>query len=194
MATRVAGRVDGPDTDAPQVEDVAVGVATGVRTRDEVEAIDHDAGEVGTRRTLEAVDLHEAVERSHAGEIGLGQMPGRGRVEMVPGDVVLVAMAVEHAVRTRRAPRSPDECERGVDHRGLVAAGDEQRAALRVLAAAGTADERDVRAERPIRLGHRVTAMSSMMCPSGSCTHICPDAPASSTWRPCACNRSAVAR
>ena len=78
------------------------------------------------------------------------QVPNRVREQMVAGDVVLVAMAVDHAVDGGNERRPADERERRIDDQRLLRAFDQERVAVRILAAADAAENGDV-PDRPIR-------------------------------------------
>ena len=106
VAAGVPGQVDGLDRGAAaEVEDVAVGEAGGIGPRRVVEVLDDLGGELVVER--QAVHGHQALEAVDAGEV-LGVDVDRGVGEQpVAGDVVLVAVAVDHGVDGhRRAARS----------------------------------------------------------------------------------------
>src|SRR5262249_23662046 len=133
-----------------------------VGARREVEALDDGACPVGGFLPCEAVDRHQSLERPDSTEVCVGQVPRGVRIEMVPGHVVLVTVAVQDTVGRWGAAGTSHERERRIDDDGLLAAPYEERTALRVLAAQPAAEQRDVRTERPVRLPHRAPAMSSM--------------------------------
>ncbi len=108
VAACVPGCVQHADAHAAaEIEDVAVAERLRVGPRDEVELLDDSLAEGGLHRLGIAVDRHHGVERTDAGQIRFVQMPGHAGEEVVAGDVVLVAMAVE-----RRGPRAGSACAR----------------------------------------------------------------------------------
>ena len=74
------------------------------------------------------------------GSVGVVQMPRHVGKQMVPRDVILVAVAVEHAVDARQRRERADDVERRVDDDPSRPALDQQRVAMRVLPAALAAE------------------------------------------------------
>ena len=104
--------------------------------------------------TVEAVDRHERFERAQAGRVRLVRVPRYVREEVVPGDVILVAVAVQHAVDARQRRPTRDHGEARVDDQRLVRPVNEQRVAVRILPVLG-AEEHGAPAEDAIDELHR---------------------------------------
>src|SRR5262249_26087515 len=131
-----ARRVDHAEPDAAtELEDVAVAKGRRIGTRREVELLDDDAPPRAIDGGVEAVDRHQAVERADAGHVGLVQVPRHVGKSAVSGDGTLVAVPVRPRCAPRRVEAALRGGNRGIDAEGLVAPGDEQRIALRVLSA-----------------------------------------------------------
>ncbi len=168
VAARVAGGVDDAHPAAAELEDVAVTERRRVRPRRVVELLEHGAAKHDVDRRRHAVDRHHRVDRPESGQVGLVEMPRHVGEEVVPGDVVLVAVAVQYAVDARERRRvgsvagrrrracggAADQRQRRIDDDRLLGPGDEERIPVRVLAVAVAAEDGDP-AERAV---HAVSA------------------------------------
>ena len=120
--------------------------ALGVGARRVVEALDDVGGELVVER--QAVDVHQAGQAADAGEVlGVHVHPGVGE-QPVAGDMVLVAVAVEHGIDGHGGAAPLDDRHRRVDDHRLGAAPHEQRVARRI-GPVGVADEHAHRVGQP---------------------------------------------
>jgi hypothetical protein len=79
-----------------------------------------------SRNACASVRATNAVERTDAGKIRFVQMPGHGGKQVVAGDVVFVAVAVDDAIDVRERVISRHQPEAGIDHDALFGAAHEQ--------------------------------------------------------------------
>jgi hypothetical protein len=136
--------MDHPHPAPAQLEDVSVAECRHLGSRSEVKLIHHQRPEGAIDSlVVEAVDRHEVVEGTHAPCIGLMEMPGNLREEVIAGDVILVAVAVDDAIDSREPTLAGDQAETRVDHQGLLISPHHQGVPLRVLSLLLTEQHRD---------------------------------------------------
>ena len=139
MAARVPGRVDHAHaTPPPSSKTSPSRKRLRVGPLGVVEVLAHELRPAGGDvRVVVAEDREEAGERLEPGQVGLVHVPRHVGEQVIAGDVVLVAVAVQTRSTRGSCARRGIEPERGIDHERLLAPAHEQRVALRILPALG---------------------------------------------------------
>jgi hypothetical protein len=94
----VARQVDSFDRVVTQLPNVAVLEPLGVRAGGVMELFEAQRGEVASRLSLEAVDLHQAVEALGREQVIVMDVNSGVGEQTVAWDMVLVTMTVEYGV------------------------------------------------------------------------------------------------
>jgi hypothetical protein len=125
----VARQVNRLDTGSPQIETVAITESNRIRSRGEVELFHHDLFECASAFSFESVDAHQAINGLGSGEVGFVDVNTRIVKQTIPGEVILMGMAVEHGIHRKWGSAAAHNIDRRVDDDGLGLSPDQKAVA-----------------------------------------------------------------
>jgi hypothetical protein len=119
MPASVARQVDCLDACSSEVESGTIGESDSIRSGREVEFFDNKLFKSASSFALESVDVHQAIHGLRTGQVGLVDVNTSIVKEAIPGEVILVGMAIDHGVNWKWGAAATHDIDRRVDNDGF---------------------------------------------------------------------------